>query len=217
MNTPYKKTDRRSFVKLCLSIVTAGLVFIFSSSSFAMTPPDEVVKQTIDGALQELKERRSEFETDKAELYVAIEKHLQPAINFERVSRLVMAKHWRKANKDQQVEFIHNFKKSLLNTYASAIFEYSGEEILYKPYKDNGKDRVKVETAFVTQSGEKIPVIYSMSNRGDDSWRVYDIKIVLDGASTSLVQLYKSQFGSVIEKKGIQGLIDDLKQKNAAI
>lgn len=210
-----EKMEKRHFLKFLLTTLVASLTILFATASFAMTPPDQVVKQTISGALQELNQRREEFTADKNELYVAIERHLQPAVHFERISRLVMAKHWRKATKEQQIEFIHYFKKTLLNTYASAIFEYSGEEIIYKPYKNEGKDKVKIVTEFVTQSSGRVPVIYSMSNRKDDKWRAYDIKIVLDGASTSLVQLYKSQFNSIIAKHGIQGMIDRLKQKNS--
>ena len=56
-----------------------------------------------------------------------------------------------------------------------------------------------------------------MSNRGDTRWRVYDIKIVTDGAATSLVQLYKAQYSSIIEAKGINGLLAQLKQRNASL
>jgi len=117
--------------------------------------------------------------SDKAKLYVAIEKHLEPAVHFERIAKLVMSKHWRKTTESQKIDFIHYFKKSLLSTYASALFEYSGEEIAFVPFKDTGKDKVKVKTEFITTSGERIPIIYSMSNRKDDKWRAYDIKIVL--------------------------------------
>ncbi len=203
--------------RLVISILTVSLFGLFSISaavSAQMTPPDEVVKTTIQSALQQLEERRDELSKDNQKLYAAVEKVLQPAIHFERFSKLVLGKHWRKATADQKKEFVAQFKKSLLKTYATAIFEYSGETINYIPLEYKGGDRVKVKTEFVTKSGSVVPVIYSMSNKDDDRWRVYDIKIITPETSTSLVQLYRSQYNSLIESKGLDGLISDLQKKN---
>jgi len=209
------KMKKHTLIKIWA--LASALMFSLSGATVsAMTPPEVVVQQTIDAALSELTQRREEFKADPAELYVAIERHLEPVVHFERLSKLVLAKNWRKASEEQRIEFIHYFKKTLLNTYSSALFEYSGEKIVYKPVADKylGKDKVRVETEFVSNTGDRIPVIYSMSNRKDDKWRAYDIKIVMDGASTSLVQLYKSQYNSIVAKKGIEGLINDLKSKD---
>ena len=195
----------------------AAVLSMAVANAAEMTPPDEVVKQTITKALTELDERRNELINDRAELYATIERILEPAIHFERVSKLVLAKHWRKANPEQKKEFISEFKKSLLKTYATAVFDYAGEEIVYLPYESDGKDKAKIRTEFVTQAGVRIPVIYSMSNRDDTKWRMHDIKIITDGAATSLVQLYRAQYSSIIESKGIDGLLTLLKEKNASL
>lgn len=203
------------FYKQLLSVLAIFMVCcVMVTSAAAMTAPDQVVKQTIDKALQELNDRRSELTNNRGELYATIERVLAPSIHFERVSKLVLAKHWKKASSAQQQEFIEQFKKSLLQTYATAVFDYSGEEINYLPYTADGKDKAKIKTEFITKTGKRVPVIYSMSNRNDNSWRMYDIKIVTDGAATSLVQLYKSQYGSIVEAEGIDGLLMKLKQKN---
>lgn len=196
------------------AILTALVMSVASAS--AMTPPDQVVKQTIDKALTELSDRRDELANNRVELYATIKRILEPSIHFERVSKLVLAKHWRKANDAQKKEFTEEFKKSLLKTYATAVFDYSGEEIVYLPYESDGKDKAKIRTEFVTKAGSRIPVIYSMSNRDDTQWRMFDIKIITDGAATSLVQLYRAQYSSIIEAKGIDGLLTLLKQKNAS-
>lgn len=203
--------------------LSAGIFAIFTvwvlsvANAMAATPPDQVVKQTISKALTELDDRRGELINDRAELYATIERILEPAIHFERVSKLVLAKHWRKANPEQKKEFIAEFKKSLLKTYATAVFDYAGEEIVYLPYTSDGKDKAKIKTEFVTKAGTRIPVIYSMSNRDDTKWRMHDIKIITDGAATSLVQLYRTQYSSIVESKGIDGLLGLLKQKNASL
>ena len=46
----------------------------------------------------------------------------------------------------------------------------------------------------------------------DESWKVYDVSI--DGVS--LVINYRSTFGAEIRRKGMDGLIETLAQKNLA-
>lgn len=188
---------------------------VFTAAVANMTPPDQVIKEAIGQALQELETRRDELSADKDKLYQTINDVLQPVVHFERVSKLVLGKHWRKASDQQKQDFMQEFKQLLLRTYATAIFEYSGEKINFKPFKDSGTDRVKVETEFVTKAGNPIPVIYSMSNKNDDRWRIYDVKIITPETATSLVQLYRSQYSGLIESRGFDGLIADLRAKNA--
>ena len=50
-----------------------------------------------------------------------------------------------------------------------------------------------------------------MSNRRDTSWRAYN----MDVAGINFVATYRSTFGDIIANKGVAGLIDELRTKNA--
>jgi len=155
-------------VKLMLvsSIVAFGLAV--SSVDAHADGPDLVVKSTLTKALGELDTRRAEFEADSSKLFEAIERVFSPAINFELFSKAVLGNHWRTASPAQRSAFVTEFKTQLLTTYATAVFEYSGEKINYLPFSNpENKDRVKVQTEFVTATGDIVPMIFSLSIRND--------------------------------------------------
>ena len=51
-----------------------------------------------------------------------------PLFDFAYVSKLVLAKSWKSATETQRNEFAVEFKRLLIITYATALFQYTGEE-----------------------------------------------------------------------------------------
>ena len=145
----------------------------------------------------------------------AINDILGPAINFELFSKAVLGKHRRDITPEQFKAFVVEFKRLLIGTYASTVFEYSGQSINYLPFSNpKNKDRVKVETEFVTNAGEKIPMTFSMNIRGDEQWRVYNIKIQTKEATIELIPLFRNDYSDRISRGGIDKLIKEMRQIN---
>lgn len=176
-----------------------------------MLPPDQVVIQATDEVLTAITERRDELQADKAKLYALVNEIILPNMDFTRISRAILGKHWRSATPEQQQEFQDEFTALLIRTYATALFEYTNQKIIYKPLQmAEGDDRASVRAEFVPNDGPRVPFSYSLTNRDDTRWRVYDIKI--DGVS--LVTNYRNTYGAIIQSDGIDGLIDSLRNKN---
>ena len=189
------------------------VLFLVSMNVYAQTPPQQVIQQAVDKAVAQLEARKDEFSADKNKLFNMVDEVLLPAIHFQRMSKLVLAKHWRSANEQQRNAFAEEFKTLLMRTYATALLEYTGkEEIVYKPVDAKpDADKVVVKTEFIATSGEAFPVDYYLSNRKDTRWRIYNVKI----NGVDVVSNYRATYDSIINNKGIDGLIDDLRQKNA--
>lgn len=185
-----------------------------SSISFAQTPPQQVIQQTVDKAVSQLEARKDEFVADKNKLFAMVDEVLLPAIHFPRMSRLVLAKHWKGATEQQRNDFAKEFKTLLMRTYATALLEYTGQEdIVYKPVESKpDADKVVVKTEFISTSGEAFPVDYYLSNRKDTRWRIYNVKI----NGVDVVSNYRATYDSIIVSKGVDGLIADLRAKNAS-
>lgn len=180
-----------------------------------VTPPDVVVKSALENAIKELKARRPEFAADREKLTQAVNDILGPAINFELFSKGVLGKHRRTITPEQFDAFVVEFRRLLVGTYASTVFEYSGQKINYLPFSNpENKDRVKVKTEFVTNAGEKIPMTFSMNRRNDSKWRVYNIKIQTPEATIELIPLFRSDYSDRISKKGIDNLIAEMRKIN---
>ncbi|HEB95597.1 MAG TPA: ABC transporter substrate-binding protein, partial [Sedimenticola thiotaurini] len=127
--------------------------------------------------------------------------------DFERMSRLALGRHWRKASEQQRQAFVAAFRQLLVRTYATALLNYSDEQIVYKPLRQEptGKEAV-VNTLVSEPGGAPVPIDYRLHLGSDGHWRVYDV--IVDGVS--LVSNYRSSFGSEIRRRGMDGLIRKL-------
>ncbi len=150
------------------------------------------------------------IKSDEAYLSELIDTHVVPNLDFESMTKLAVAKAWRSADDAQRTQLVSEFKQLLLNTYTDAMTQYSGESIEFQPFRPEKKDdRAVVRSVFKQAGGGSIPVLYKLRNR--EGWLIYDIEV----DQISLVTSYRTAFANEIEKGGIDGLLDTLKEKNA--
>ncbi len=148
----------------------------------------------------------AEMATERRE---RIRKILLKAFDMKTISGLTLSKYYKKFTKEQLKEFSDVFSHLLFNTYIGHIEGYSGEEIAYKPEKEQPKGRVEIQSE-VALKDAPISVDYRfLSNKG--VWKVYDIKV----EGVSLVSNYRSQFRDILIKRSPDELIDQLKKKVA--
>lgn len=197
--------------KLTIALLTAVFLGVASGAG-AAAAPDELVRQTTDKVLAELTAKRDALKADQSKLYALVDEIILPHFDFERMSRLVLGKYWRDATPEQQKQFMAEFKSLLVRTYATALFEYTGQKIVYKPFHDaQGDGNAVVKTEVQPSDGPAVPLHYSLAKSSDDgNWRVFDIRI--DGIS--LVTNYRTTYGRTIQRQGMDGLIASLTQKN---
>ena len=196
-------------VHVLLVVLSAALPIVHAAES-----PDLLVRETTDQVLGELKVNRDAMVADSALLYSMVDAIVLPHFDFERMSKLVLGKHWKNANDAQRVEFVEEFKGLLVRTYATALFEYTDQAVVYKPFHaTEGSDRVVVKTEIVPSDGPSIPIDYALSKGEDAAWKVYDIRI----EEISMVTNYRSSYGKIIESKGMDSLISQLSRKRQAL
>lgn len=53
-------------------------------------------------------------------LFLLVDEILLPHADFERMSRWVMGKYWKQSSEHQRQQFVQEFKKLLIRTYATA-------------------------------------------------------------------------------------------------
>ena len=176
--------------------------------------PDLLIKQTTDSVIQELTNNRDAYMKDNAKLYDMVDAIVLPHFDFERMSKLVLGKHWRSASDQQRQKFVEQFKTLLVRTYATALFQYDGQKIIYKPFhKKEGDDHAVVRTEIVPKDGPPVPLHYALSSNGAGAWKVFDIRI--DGIS--LVTNYRTAYDGTIQSDGIDTLISKLEEKNKTV
>ena len=186
------------------------ITLIFPFYSLAELAPDDLVKKTAEDVIFAIKADEEIQKGNKEKIYKLAEDKILPNFDFDRISRLVLGRAWRKTNENQKKGFIKEFRTLLLKTYAVALSKYKDQKIVFKPTRmSKGDEIVIVKSEIVQNGGQPIKVNYALSNNSG-KWLVFDI--IIEGVS--LVTNYRSQFSSEIKRNGIDVLIDKLAKKN---
>lgn len=174
--------------------------------------PQRVIEKASLQLLDKLKE--PSFSQDKTQIRHYIDQEIFPQVDTVLMSALVLGKHWRKASKMQQREFIGAFKQLLVNTYAATFTEqFHNWSIRYIPLKLDAKDKKILVKTRVKQEGKPDTQIdYSMVLR-KGKWKIYDMTV----EGISLIISNRTIFGKMIKDSGsLEGVIEDLIAKNKA-
>jgi phospholipid transport system substrate-binding protein len=191
-------------------LLGAALLLLWLQPLPAVQDPLEVVKSTSDQVLAEMVERKKELQESPGRIYPLVEEIVLPRFDFQRMSQLVLGKHWRRAKPDQREAFVVQFRELLVRTYATALLNYSGQEIEYQPMQWSPEDkRVMVKTTLRENGAPPLPIDYKLYLR-EEEWKVYDV--VID--NLSLVSTYRTNYSSKIRRYKLSGLIKMLEKRN---
>jgi phospholipid transport system substrate-binding protein len=123
------------------------------------------------------------------------------------VSKRTLARNWNKLNTAQRREFVQLYQHVLEKAYIDKILSYTNEKITYERESRLSENQVEVQT-FIITSSKKIPISYRVLLSGG-KWKVYDVII----ENVSLVQNYRTQFNTILEKNSPEGLLEILRTK----
>jgi phospholipid transport system substrate-binding protein len=173
--------------------------------------PDVLIKTITDEVAAAIKKDKDIQAGDSAKAADLIETKIVPYFNFTRMARIAMARNWRSATPEQQKAIAVEFKTLLVRTYSTALVNYKGQRIDYKPLRAKPDDDEVTVKSEVKPSGSTQPVDidYEME-KTPNGWKVYDVKV----GGVSLVTTYRDTFASEVREHGIDGLIKSLAAKN---
>lgn len=172
--------------------------------------PQELVENSAKKMLQELDANRAMYTKDPAKLDALVANVLLPNFDSEYAARLVLGQTWRTATEDQRKRFVDAFYHSLLRNYGAALVDFTADRFVILPYKgDPGDSTATVRTEVKRSSGDKVPVNFSL-RKVDGAWKAWDV--VIEGIS--YVKSFRTDFGSEIQQKGLDEVINRLETDN---
>jgi phospholipid transport system substrate-binding protein len=121
------------------------------------------------------------------------------------MTRLAVGVSWSNLNPTEQQRLIAAFGHYVAATYADQFDTYSGQQLQVTGERPYGPD-VMVKTKIVKANGKSTELDYLM----DPSGQILDV--YLDGAISELA-IHHSEFHSILERKGVDGLVMALNQK----
>lgn len=198
------------------------LLFVITSFVFGLIPLSKGIAAdltapqiTIEKASTRLKEKLQDesFTTDFAKINIFVEEVINPHVDFNRISALVLGKLWKKASKSEKLRFKQEFKILLVRTYSRAFVEFNDWSVRFLPLKMKaGTRKVIVKTEILQPGIQPLAVNYRMVlSKG--TWKVYDIMI----EGVSLVTNYRTSIKNEVKKHGsLNAVIEKLARKNTA-
>jgi phospholipid transport system substrate-binding protein len=174
--------------------------------------PQELVENSAKRMLQELDANRAMYTRDPSKVEGLVANVLLPNFDIEYSARLVLGQTWRTATPEQRQRFVDAFYHSLLRNYGTALADFTADRFVILPYKgDPGDTMATVRTEVKRSSGQAVPVNFSL-RKTDGVWKAWDV--VIEGIS--YVKSFRTDFGSEIQQKGLDEVINRMETQNKA-
>jgi phospholipid transport system substrate-binding protein len=167
--------------------------------------PTEQIRGTIDRTIGILKDPALAAKGKEEERRELLRKEIAPVFDFGEMAKRSLGPNWRDRTPEERERFVALFRELLENSYLGKIESYGGEVIRYGEETVDGP-YAQVKTVVVTTRGQEIPVHYRMRADGG-RYRIYDV--VIEGIS--LVNNYRSQFNSILQKSSFAELMEKLR------
>ena len=188
----------------------ALLMILSATAATAADDPTTIVRETTDQVLERVRADKEALQSDIGRMYNLVSELIFPHFDFPIMSQFVLGEHWSKADESSRAGFIEQFRKLLVRTYATALLQFSNQEISYPPVEQSGRASfARVMQDIAQPGGSPLSVLYRLHNKSGD-WKVYDVSI----SGVSLIQTYKANFDSKVKQDGLEGLIASLDSKN---
>lgn len=144
--------------------------------------------------------------------YAKIAPAISRSFDIPLMTRLAVGPEWNTLNSAQQAQVIQAFERYVAAVYAERFDSYSGEQL-----KVTGEEASPAGTVILSQivksNGEPVHINYLM-RQNSGSWQIADV--YLNGTISELATR-RSEFGSILKTGGINGLIQALNSKAAAL
>jgi len=197
-----------------LSILFFSLWSLFAvAEESVISDPNQVIHSVSTNTFARITAEREQLTENPAHMQVIIEEELIPHFDYKYAAYKVMGSHLKKTTREQRNEFVETFKNYLINAYGHILFEYDQQEL---EILDNAhfKDkkiitipvRIRDENGKITQISFKL-----RKNKKTGQWKVFDV--IAEGIS--MLNTKQSEFSELLHKKGIDYVINLLKQKNS--
>ena len=173
-----------------------GLLLALPLSALAMPAAQQVVQQTTDTLLADLKANKAQYKADPAAFYASLERILGPVVDVQGIARGVMTvRYSRRASAEQLQRFEEEFKRSLMQFYGNALLEYDNQDIRVLPVA-NAQDaqRSTVNMEIRDARGTVYPLSYTMV-RLDEQWKLRNM--VINGINVG--KLFRDQFAQSMQ------------------
>ncbi len=194
------------YFKSFFLFAVSAMLLVVSTQSRAVAADLSAPQQAIQSASNQLKAHFQDenFNQNFAEINHFVEGVINPYMDFDKISSLVVGKYWRGASADEKMNFKKEFKTLLIRTYSRAFIDFKEWTIRFLPLNMEKSVRkvkktkaVTVQTKILQPGKRPFSIDYRMWLINGE-WKVYDIMI----EGISLVKNYRKSIGTRVSRPG---------------
>ncbi|HMO18802.1 MAG TPA: ABC transporter substrate-binding protein [Oligoflexia bacterium] len=201
--------NKKAFQKILSTFITLIAAVVLPIFTLSVQAESAGAGKTVETTVNQVKSTVTELsgKLGPKELDEKLKTIITPVFDFEEMSRRCLGVNWNNATKEEQKEFTSLFAELLARSYLKQIRDNAKDsEFTLASAREEGR-RAIVQTLVKTPK-ETIKLDYRLYQKGGN-WKVYDVII----ENIGLVSNYRSEFGGIITKEGIKGLIQQLRTK----
>jgi phospholipid transport system substrate-binding protein len=198
-------------VSMAASGCVLAAILAIAPRALGATEPMALVKGTVDEVVKLLQDPalKSDPDTRRQKLKDSVVGHF----DFADMARSALGYHWRDLSDQQRKDFVDLFTRFIEAAYLSKIENYSGQQIEYVKAVNEDAGYSQVNTNVIMGEGkDPIGINYRLKMDGGD-WKVYDVTV----DNISITSNYRNQFNRVINNKGFDALMDDMRAKQQGL
>jgi phospholipid transport system substrate-binding protein len=184
-----------------LSLATLLAVGLLTQTATAAADPQEMVRGFYGVLLSNMRDGRMLGESGR---YARLAPVVERTFDIPSMTRLAIGPTWETLAPAQQQRLIAAFAHYVAATYADQFDTYSGEQLQVAGERPRGADLI-VQTRIVKANGETTRLDYLMRQG-----RISDV--YLDGTISQLA-VHRSEFHSILQREGVDGLVAALNRK----
>lgn len=200
--TPSPRTGK--VAGLGLALLLAAAIFAEPAAALSVTPQDSV-HSFYDTLLTTMKDGRALGQSGR---YARLAPVIGRLFDVPLMARLAVGSSWASLPATQQQQVTEAFGHYVSATYADRFDSYSGEQLQVTGEQAYGAE-VIVQTKIVKANGDSVTLNYRMHDNVG-SWQISDV--YMDGTISQLAT-QRSEFHSILQREGVDGLIIALNRK----
>ncbi|WP_120430720.1 MlaC/ttg2D family ABC transporter substrate-binding protein [Acinetobacter baylyi] len=188
----------KTLLKQTLTVSVLSSMLIGTAFAAPTEAPPAFIKRVADGLITRLKTDHAKLQNNPAGVKAIVRQNLDPYIDSQSFTRIVMGTYATNQNSTaaQRAQFENNFRETLIENYGSAFAKYTNQSYSIRPYKETGSKNPVVTLDF-TNNGEKIPVAFQLTDKGDQ-WKIRNINV----SGIDLGLQFRNQFAATVKRNG---------------
>ena len=198
--------------------ILAALAISALSINLAVAAPQDASNQIKENSVQMLKILQQANGKNDVAVRKQAENYALPYFDFTLMTRLSVGAPWNKATAAQKQTLVNEFRTMLIRTYSRQMLNYKNAQVTVKNAVAKpssllpSKEQIDVRATITNPGQQPVEAVFSTYQDGS-KYKVFNV--VFEGAF-ALVQGQKQQFKPILDSKGIDGLIAELKAKNGS-